>query len=177
MYFERRYWHPEYVPFLRRDPGFFCPYEGKAGDVRFINLNLRIRGLAGLIRWRTLGDYDAIYSISSLEHVYGVQKKSSENPAMPVLAKKIALFRRIVKHLKNDGVFAFTTELITRFEGKRRLDFFTREELGIIISSLAGEGVRLTGPVDWSAMREQELQTGGIPGHYHTAVSLAFVKR
>jgi hypothetical protein len=175
MYFEKRYWHPEYVPYLRQNPGIFCPYD-RLHDVRFMNLDLRIRSLAGLIRWKNLGIYDAIYSISSLEHVYGVQKKSSSNPAPQVLAKKIALFRRIMKHLKKGGVFAFTTELITCFAGKRRLDFFTREELEIIIESLRNQGVMLKGPVDWSGMHEQELPTAGIPGHFHTAVSLAFEK-
>jgi hypothetical protein len=51
-----------------------------------------------------LGEYEIIYSISSLEHIYSL------------FSSKKKLFKNIIKHLSDDGIFSFTTELIIRYD-------------------------------------------------------------
>ena len=174
-YFEKRYWHPEQVPYLRGAPEVFCPY-GDLSPVRFVNINLRLRSLGSLFTWARLGVFDAIYSISSLEHVHGTNRRGPPDGVPRIFAKKLRLFRRIARKLKPGGVFAFTTEIITQCEAVRRLDFYTRAELDRIVEELGALGLELLGPIDWSTLTEQELPTKGVPGARHTALSLAFKK-
>lgn len=175
IYDERRYWHPEHVSTLRADSARFSPYLD-AAPVTFRNLNLKRSNVRSVLAWRRLGMWDAVYSISSLEHVYGVQRRGAARSSRRIFARKLALFRRIAALVKPGGVLAFTTELITRTTGDRRLDFYTREELEAVITELGGEGLCLVDEVDWSAMAEQERPTRDTPGQHHTAVALAFTK-
>ena len=175
IYFERRYWHPEHVVTLKVNPSRFSPYEASP-PVRFRNLNLRRNSLRSLLAWSRLGTWDAVYSISSLEHVYGAQRRGGTGPARRLLSRKLALFRRIAALVRPGGVLTFTTELITRISGCRRLDFYTREELERVIGVLAQAGLDLVQEVDWSAMNEQERPTRDTPGQHHTAVALTFAR-
>jgi len=174
-YFEKAYWHPGHVPYIRTAPQTFCPYTDYR-PVRFINLNLKFHSLRSLITWARLGDFDAIYSISSLEHVHGTNRQGPPEGVPRILAKKVRMFRRIARRLRPGGVFAFTTELITRCDGRRRLDFYTRPELERIIGELGRCGLQPLGPIAWDTMTEQDLPTKGVPGGRHTALSLAFRK-
>ena len=175
IYFERRYWQPEQTLAIKTDPSRFCPYT-EVHPVTFKNLNLKRRSLGSLLAWKRLAECDAIYSISSLEHVYGVQRRAAVRLDGGVVRKKLGLFRRIARRLKPEGVLAFTTELITRYAGKRRLDFYTREELELVIETLGAEGLALVDDLDWGTMEEQQLQTRDTPGQYHTAVAIALRK-
>jgi SAM-dependent methyltransferase len=175
IYFERRYWHPEQVEAIRRDPSVFSPYE-ETHPVAFRNLNLRLNSLGSLLAWSRLGTFDAIYSISSLEHVHGVQRRTATRLHRRTLARKLGLFRRIARRLEPGGVLAFTTELITDFSAERRLDFYTREELEVILGALAEEGLAPVDEVAWDTMGEQQLATRDTPGQHHTAIALALRK-
>lgn len=172
-YFERRYWHPEQVPSIRAGARVFCPY-GECPPVRFVNLNLRFRSLRSLFTWARLGDFDVGYSISSLEHVHGTNRQGPPEGVPRIFARKLRMFRKLVGKLRHGGVFAFTTEVITACDAIRRLDFYTRSEIEAIVDDLGREGLELLGPVDWSAVGEQDLPTKGVPGARHTALSLAF---
>ncbi len=175
IYFERRYWHPEQTLAIKTNPSRFCPYS-EAYPVTFKNLNLKRRNLGSLLAWSRLARYDAIYSISSLEHVYGVQRRVAVRLDRGVVRKKLGLFRRVARRLKAGGVLVFTTELITRYAEKRRLDFYTREELELVLETLGAEGLALEDELDWGTMEEQQLQTRDTPGQWHTAVAIALRK-
>jgi len=175
IYFEKRYWHPEQTLAIKTDPSRFCPYS-EPYPVTFKNLNLKRRNLRSLLAWSRLAQYDAIYSISSLEHVYGVQRRVAVQLDRRVVRKKLGLFRRVARHLNAGGVLVFTTELITRYTEKRRLDFYTREELELVLETLGAEGLTLVDDLDWGTMEEQQLQTRDTPGQWHTAVAIALRK-
>jgi hypothetical protein len=173
IYFEERYWHPEYVPCIRADQTVFCPYENPR-PVAFVNLNLKFRRIRDLLCWRRLAPCDALYSISSIEHIHGGHRKRPLTVHRGVLSRKVAMLKRIARKVKAGGAFVFTTEVIVSFTQNRRLDFYTREELELICDALAKEGLRLAEPLDWSALSEQMLPTHDTAGQYHTAVCLAF---
>lgn len=175
IYADKRYWHPEQVGTIRTDPSRFCPYT-ESYPVQFRHFNLKCNTPARWLAWRRLGLYDAIYSISSLEHIYGVQRRGGPHPEQGIVAKKLALFVRIARHVRPGGILAFTTELITRCAERRRQDFYTREELDLVLDALAEEGLVPVDDMDWGAMEEQELATRDMPGHYHTAVAIALRK-
>lgn len=173
QYFRGRYWHPEQVPEIRAGGRAFCPY-GEYRPVRFLDLNLRFRSLASLFTWARLGDFDALYSISSLEHVHGTNRRGPPEGVPRIFARKLRMFRRFAKRLRPRGVFAFTTEIVTQCDKVRRLDFYTRMEIERIIEELAGQGLDLLGPVDWSTLMDQDLPTKDVAGARHTALALTF---
>jgi hypothetical protein len=175
IYFERRYWHKEQVGHIRSNPSVFCPY-ADCKPVQFKNINLKFRTPWGRMAFGRLGTFDAIYSISSLEHIHGAHRVASCGSNRPILKKKIAMFSRILPRLRSGGIFTFTTEIITGHAGKRRLDFYTREELESITESLSTKGLHLAGAIDWTTLTEQDIPTNGVAGQRHTAISLAFRK-
>lgn len=175
-YWSRRYWHREYVPYLKTNPDVFNPYRSRGRPIAFVNLNLRFRAPLDWLTWAWLGRFDAVYSISSLEHVHGTNRRSTKTTDWRVMGRKIALFRRICRRVKPGGTLCFTTEVITERRDRRRLDFYTVEELERIVGELRGVGMSLIEPVDWDTLHEQQLPTYRTDGQYHTAVALAFRK-
>ncbi|MBD3240240.1 MAG: hypothetical protein GF331_06605 [Chitinivibrionales bacterium] len=175
-YWSRRYWHREYVPYLKTDSNVFNPYDSAVRPIAFVNLNLRFRSPRDWLTWARLGRFDAVYSISSLEHVYGTNRRSSRATDKGIMRRKSALFRRISHRIRPGGALCFTTEVITQWRKRRRLDFYTVDELERIIDTLRQCGLSLVEPVDWETLHEQQLPTHRVDGQYHTAVALAFRK-
>ncbi len=175
-YWSKRYWHREHAPYLKTQPNVFNPYHTAGRPIAFVGLNLRMHSPLDWLTWAWLGRFEGVYSISSLEHVYGTNRRSSQITDNRVMQHKIALFRRICRRIKPGGALCFTTEVITQRADRRRLDFYTVEELDRIIGELRDVGMKLVEPVDWDTLHEQQLPTHRLEGQYHTAVALAFRK-
>lgn len=109
IYFTSNYWHPEWVKYIRNEPEIFSHYRKFKPRIDFINLNLKSKE-----DLRALGNFDIIYSISSLEHIYSS------------LTKKIKLFKRIGGHLNPGGIFSFTTDLVLKHDKTRMYKFYLR---------------------------------------------------
>ena len=107
------YWFPFQLDYLKKNSEIFSQYENFQPKINYIHLNLKNRKELNL-----LGEYDIIYSISSLEHIYSL------------FSSKKRLFKNIVKHLSDDGIFSFTTELIIKYD--RTINF---KRLPIMIRS------------------------------------------
>jgi hypothetical protein len=172
IYFEKKYWHPEFIPHIRGNPEIFCPYHS-AYPVHFRNLNAKIRRLRNLFEWLNLGKYDVAYSISSLEHIHGTQRRERSMPER-IMRKKISMFRRIARHVAAGGILCFTTELIVTRGEKRRLDFYERADIERIVAELGKCSIELIEPVDWASCAEQAIPTRGMEGCTHTALALTF---
>jgi SAM-dependent methyltransferase len=107
------FWFPFQLDYLKKNSEIFSQYINFKPKINFFHLNLKNRKELNL-----LGEYDIIYSISSLEHIYSL------------FSSKKRLFKNIIKHLSDDGIFSFTTELIIKYD--RTINF---KKLPIIIRS------------------------------------------
>jgi len=113
IYNSPNYWFPFQVDDLKKNSEIFSHYENFKPKINFFHLNLKKRK-----ELNQLGEYDIIYSVSSLEHIYSL------------FGSKKRLFKNIVKHLSDDGIFSFTTELIIKYDRTLNL-----KRLPIIIQS------------------------------------------
>ncbi len=63
------------------------------------------------------------------------------------------------------------------FQYHRRYDFFTLEELQLIINSLKKKKLYLLEEVDWNSCFEHPIKTPKFKNHYHSHISLTFRKK
>jgi len=109
IYNSQGYWFPFQVDYLKNNSEIFSHYENFKPKINFFHLNLKKRK-----ELNQLGEYDIIYSISSLEHIYSL------------FSSKKRLFRNIIKHLNDDGIFSFTTELIIKYDRTKNVKRFLK---------------------------------------------------
>lgn len=103
IYNSSDFWFPEMVKFIKEKPEIFCHYQNFKPNIKYVHLDLQSNKQIS-----RLGKFDIIYSVSSLEHIY------------TVFRKKRKLFKNITKHLKEGGIFSFTTEFIVKHDNIRR---------------------------------------------------------
>ena len=99
IYNSPNYWFPFQLEYLKKNSEIFSHYENFKPKINFFHLNLKKRK-----ELKQLGEYDIIYSVSSLEHIYSL------------FGSKKRLFKNIVNHLSDGGIFSFTTELIIKYD-------------------------------------------------------------
>lgn len=208
------YWSKHLKIFLEEKPDIFCPYKNIEPNIKYINLNLKSKK-----EINKLGKFNVIYSVSSLEHIYSSFRKKKK------------LFKNIIKHLNEGGLFSFTTEVIIKYNKirnykkyiklilislkeiisgarslkkhlktllnnitsiqklkilifkiknlhrfHRRYDFFTIEELKILIKLLNKRKVYLVEKVDWKTYNEFLIKSTKIEDNYYSSISLTFCK-
>lgn len=115
IYDSPNFWSTKLVKILKEKPEIFCDYLNFKPNIKFINLNLRNKK-----EINKLGKYDVIYSVSTLEHIFSS------------FIKKKQLFKNIIKHLKDDGVFSFTTEVVIKYSKIRNY----RKYIHLLITNL-----------------------------------------
>lgn len=110
IYNSPKYWFPKYVEYIKKKPEVFCHYKDFKPKINFMHLNLKSKkDLANL------GNFDIIYSVSSLEHIYASSFR-----------KKKKMFKRIIEHLNEKGIFSFTTELIIKYDKTRQYKYLIK---------------------------------------------------
>lgn len=222
IYFSPKYWYPSYVKYIKEQPEIFCHYNNFKPKIKYINVDLKSKkDLANI------GKFDIIYSISSLEHIYSRSFR-----------KKKKMFLNIIKLLKENGIFSFSTEIITKYDHtrqykividkfikklrgflypklkennnrlirkkkitkgprkrsfikelrnyflkiislpryNRRYDFYTFEELKIIINLLEKKKIYLVEKINWKSCSEFSIECDYPKGQYRTSITLTFSK-
>jgi SAM-dependent methyltransferase len=109
IYHSPDYWHPDIVKYIDDKPEIFCHYKNFKPNIKYIDVDLRENNFT-----KNLEYFDIIYSVSSLEHIF------------ITFRKKRKMFMRIIRHLKENGIFSFTTELIVSYDKTRNYQLYLK---------------------------------------------------